>query len=95
MDINATESFLSLSEAIKYVAGTSGLYINNQTSLLPRKQSILSLILNLIPLLLGIIGLIFNILALLIFTSSKTFRQGSFRCFIYAFVLVNCASILR
>ncbi|CAF1569852.1 unnamed protein product, partial [Rotaria sordida] len=93
MDLNATESFESLFEALNYVGFASGLYIN-QTLILPQRQSIWSSILNLIPLILGIIGLIFNILALIIFTASKTFRQSSFRCYIYAFVLVNCASIL-
>ncbi|CAF3159672.1 unnamed protein product [Rotaria sp. Silwood2] len=93
MDPNTTESFESLYDALSYVGFASGLYIN-QTLILPQRQSIWSSILNLIPLILGIIGLIFNILALLIFTASKTFRQGSFRCYIYAFVLVNCASIL-
>lgn len=94
MDINTTESFLSLNDALKYVGFASGLDIN-QTVILPVKQSIWSSILNLIPLILGVIGLVFNILALLIFTASKTFRESSFRCYIYAFVLVNCASILR
>ncbi|CAF1324624.1 unnamed protein product [Rotaria sp. Silwood1] len=93
MDFNTTESFESLYDALTYVGFASGLYIN-QTLILPQEQSIWSSILNLIPLILGIIGLIFNILALLIFTASKTFRQGSFRCYIYTFVLVNCASIL-
>ncbi|CAF1968239.1 unnamed protein product [Rotaria magnacalcarata] len=93
MDTNTTESFVSLFDAIKYVASASGLFIN-QTLTFPQRQSIGSSILNLIPLLLGAIGLIVNILALLIFTVSKTFRQSSFRCYIYAFVLANCASIL-
>jgi len=93
MNINATDSFASLYEALKYVSFTSGLYIN-ETLILPRAQTIRPSIVNLIPLILGFIGLIFNILALLIFTASKTFRQSSFRCYIYAFVLVNCASIL-
>jgi hypothetical protein len=93
MNINGTDSFSSLYEALKYVSFTSGLYIN-ETLILPRAQTIRPSILNLIPLILGFIGLIFNILALLIFTASKTFRQSSFRCYIYAFVLVNCASIL-
>jgi len=93
MNINATDSFASLYEALKYVSFTSGLYIN-ETLILPRAQTIRPSIVNLIPLILGFIGLIFNILALLIFTASKTFRQCSFRCYIYAFVLVNCASIL-
>jgi hypothetical protein len=93
MNINANDSFASLYEALKYVGFTSGLYIN-ETLILPRAQTIRPSIVNLIPLILGFIGLIFNILALLIFTASKTFRQSSFRCYIYAFVLVNCASIL-
>ncbi len=94
MNTNATKSFASLYDALKYVSFTSGLYIN-ETLTLPRAQSIRPSILNLIPLILGFIGLVFNILALLIFTASKTFRQSSFRCYIYAFVLVNSASILR
>jgi hypothetical protein len=93
MNTNKTEPFESLYHALKYVHFTSGLYIN-ETVTLPRAQTIRPSILNLIPLILGVIGLIFNILALLIFTASKTFRQSSFRCYIYAFVLVNCASIL-
>ena len=90
---NDTDEFTSVFDAWTYVGSASGLYIN-QTAITPHRQSILSLILNLIPLVLGIIGLIFNILALLIFTALKTFRESSFRCYIYAFVLVNCASIL-
>lgn len=92
MNSNTTDPFASLYEALKYVRYTSGLHIN-ETLILPRSQTIRPSIINLIPLILGFIGLIFNILALLIFTASKTFRQSSFRCYIYAFVLVNCASI--
>jgi hypothetical protein len=92
MNINATESFASLYDALKYVGLTSGLFMNE--TLVLRTQIIRPSIINLIPLILGFIGLIFNILALLIFTVSRTFRQSSFRCYIYAFVLVNCASIL-
>ena len=93
MNTSATESFVSLYDALSYVSFTSGLSLN-ETSIFQRTQSIWSSVLYLIPLGLGFIGLIFNILALLIFTASKTFRQSSFRCYIYAFVLVNCASIL-
>ncbi len=92
MNTNATESFASLYDALKYVGLTSGLFMNE--TLVLRTQIIRPSIINLIPLILGFIGLIFNILALLIFTVSQTFRQSSFRCYIYAFVLVNCASIL-
>ncbi len=92
MNTNATESFASLYDALKYVGLTSGLFMNE--TLVLRTQIIRPSIINLIPLILGFIGLIFNILALLIFTVSRTFRQSSFRCYIYAFVLVNCASIL-
>ncbi|CAF4850534.1 unnamed protein product [Rotaria socialis] len=94
MDANTTESFASLNDAIKYVASASGLFIN-RTLFFPQRQSIGSPILNLIPLLLGALSLIINILGLLIFTVSKTFQESSFRCYIYAFVLANCASILR
>ena len=93
MITNGTDSFASLNDALKYVGFATGLYLN-ETVVSLRTQSIWPSVLNLIPLSLGIIGLIFNILALLIFTASKTFRQSSFRCYIYAFVLVNCASIL-
>ncbi len=92
MNMNITESFASLYDALKFVGLTSGLFINE--TLILRTATIRPSIVNLIPLILGIIGLIFNILALLIFTASKTFRQSSFRCYIYAFVLVNCASSL-
>lgn len=93
MNTNTTEPFASLYDALKYVSFTSGLFIN-ETLILPRAQTIRPSALNLIPLILGLVGLIFNILALLIFTASQTFRQSSFRCYIYAFVLVNSASIL-
>jgi len=93
MITNATDSFASLNDALKFVGFASGLYLNETVVSLPT-QSIWPSVLNLIPLSLGIIGLIFNILALLLFTASKTFRQSSFRCYIYAFVVVNCASIL-
>ena len=92
MNTNTTESFASLYDALKYVGLTSGLFMNE--TLVLRTQIIRPSIINLIPLILGFIGLIFNILALLIFSASQTFRQSSFRCYIYAFVLVNCASIL-
>jgi hypothetical protein len=93
MNTSASDSFESLFDALSYVRFTSGLNLN-ESSVLQRTQSIWSSVSTLIPLILGFIGLIFNILALLIFTASQTFRQSSFRCYIYAFVLVNCASIL-
>ena len=82
----------SLNDALKFVGLTSGLFINE--TLVFRTANNRPTLSNSIPLVLGFIGLIFNILALFIFTVSKTFRQSSFRCYIYAFVLVNCASIL-
>ncbi|UJR26786.1 hypothetical protein I4U23_008099 [Adineta vaga] len=85
--------FESLNAALKYVGLTSGLFIN-ETLLLPRSQSTLPSAISILPLVLGSIGLVFNILALLIFTTSKTFRQNSFRWYIYALTLINCASIL-
>ncbi|CAF0769528.1 unnamed protein product [Adineta ricciae] len=93
MNANGSESFATLQDALNYVEFTSGMHINESVVPVP-KQSIWLSVLNLIPLSLGIIGLLFNILALLIFTASKTFRQSPFRYYIYAFVLVNCASIL-
>jgi len=93
MITNATDLFASLNDALKFVGFASGLYLNETVISVPT-QPIWPSVLNLIPLSLGIIGLIFNILALLLFTASKTFRQSSFRCYIYAFVIVNCASIL-
>lgn len=92
MEMNTTGTFGSLNDALKFVGLTSGLFINE--TLVFRTANNRPTLSNSIPLILGIIGLIFNILALLIFTASKTFRQSSFRCYIYAFVLVNCASIL-
>lgn len=94
--MNDTESdpFESLNDALEYVGLTSGLYIN-ETLLSPRQlSSKWPSILSTLPLILGFIGLLFNVLALLIFTVSKTFRENSFRCYIYAFVFINCASIL-
>jgi len=88
-----SDSFKSLYDALKYVGIASGLYIN-ETSLLPGLQSKWPSAIGIIPLILGFIGLVFNALALLIFTASKTFRQNSFRWYIYAFALINCASIL-
>ena len=90
--MNVTGTFRSLNDALNFVGLTSGLFINE--TLVFKTVSNRPTISNSIPLILGLIGLIFNILALLIFTASKTFRQSSFRCYIYAFVLVNCASIL-
>ncbi len=84
----------SLHDALKYVGLTSGLHINESVLLLPNSLPNWPSILSLLPLSLGFVGLIFNILALLIFTASKTFRENSFRCYIYAFVSVNCACIL-
>lgn len=92
-DKNETEPFESLSDVLRYVGLTSGLYIN-ESLLMPRSQSKWPPALSLLPLVLGFIGLVFNILALLIFTASRTFRQNSFRWYIYALTLVNCASIL-
>ena len=93
MNANGSDSFATLQDALNYLEFTSGMYINEAVVSVPKK-SVWPSILNLIPLSLGIIGLIFNILALLIFTASKTFRQSPFRYYIYAFMLVNCASIL-
>ncbi|UJR22324.1 hypothetical protein I4U23_025386 [Adineta vaga] len=92
MNTNGTEAFSSLREALEFVGYTTGLHIN-ESAITLREKSIWPSVLNLIPLSLGFIGLIFNILALLIFTASKTFRRSPFRCYIYAFVLANCASI--
>ena len=94
--MNETKSglFASIDDALKYVALTSGLYINETAVLLPSSLPHSPSVLSLLPLSLGVIGLVFNILALLIFTASKTYRENSFRCYIYAFVLVNCACIL-
>ncbi|CAF0921233.1 unnamed protein product [Rotaria sordida] len=86
-------SFVSLLEAIKYVGTTSGLYINETLVLLPLKSKWSSII-SILPLILGFIGLLFNILALLIFKTSRTFRKNSFRYYIYAFAIINCASVL-
>jgi hypothetical protein len=93
MNTNGTDLLALLNDALKYVSLSSGLSIN-ETNILSRTSPNSSSLFHTIPLILGLIGLIFNILALLIFTASKTFRQSSFRCYIYAFVLVNCASIL-
>ncbi|CAF3295617.1 unnamed protein product [Rotaria socialis] len=87
------DSFESLYDALRYVGLTSGLHIN-ETVTLPPLQSKWSSTINILPLGLGCIGLVFNILALLIFSTSKTFRKTSFRFYIYAFALVNCASVL-
>ena len=93
MDVNTSGSFTPWNDSVEYIIQTTGLQIN-QTSNLPGRSSVRPSILNLLPLIMGIIGLSFNIVALLIFTASKTFRQSSFCCYIYAFVLVNCASIV-
>ena len=93
MDVADSSSFSSLYDALEYIARASGLRLN-LTSILPRRPPAQSLILNLLPLILGTVGLAFNIIALLIFTTSRTFRQSSFHCYIYAFVLVNCATIV-
>ncbi|CAF1294641.1 unnamed protein product [Adineta ricciae] len=87
------DRFESLDAALSYVGLTSGLYIN-ETLLSPRSPSNWASATSILPLLLGFIGLVFNILALLIFTASKTFRKNSFRWYIYALTLINCASIL-
>ncbi len=94
MNESKLDPFESLHDALKYVGLTSGLHINESVLLLPHSLPNWPSILSLLPLSLGFIGLIFNILALLIFTASKTFRENSFRCYIYAFVSVNCACIL-
>ncbi len=93
--MNDTESdpFESLNDALSYVRIASGLSIN-ETSSSPPLSSNWLLVISVLPLILGFIGLLFNILASLIFTASKTFRENSFRCYIYAFVFINCASIL-
>lgn len=93
MNTNSSE-FSSLQDALKFVGYSTGLHIN-ESYLILQSRSIWPSLLNLIPLSLGFIGLIFNILALLIFTASRTFRKSPFRCYIYAFVLANCASIMR
>ena len=90
---NLTDSFASLSDALKFVSFTSGLFIN-ETFMLPSTSSKWSSIISVIPLILGSIGLIFNLMALFIFPTSKTFRQSSFHCYIYAFVTVNSVSII-
>lgn len=94
--MNETEpySFESLDDALRYVGLTSGLFINETLLSLPQLSSNWPSVISILPLILGFIGLVFNILALLIFTASKTFRENSFRCYIYAFVFINCASIL-
>ena len=92
-DRNESDPFESLDDVLIYVGLTSGLYIN-ETLLLPRTQSKWPSTISILPLVLGLIGLVFNILALLIFTASRTFRQNSFRWYIYALTLINCASIL-
>ena len=89
-----SDPFESLDDALKYVGLTSGLHINESVLLLPQTLPNWPSALSLLPLSLGFIGLIFNVLALLIFSASKTFRENSFRCYIYAFVSVNCACIL-
>jgi len=93
MNDSESDPFESLYEALRYVGLASGLYIN-ETLLSPPSPSNWPSTISVLPLILGFIGLIFNILALLIFTASKTFRENSFRCYIYAFVFINCASIL-
>jgi hypothetical protein len=94
--MNETESdlFDSLHDALRYVGLASGLYIN-ETLLSPQLPSNWLSVMSILPLILGFLGLIFNILALLIFTISKTFGENSFRFYIYAFVFINCASILK
>ena len=94
--MNKTEShsFGSLDDALRYLGSASGLYIN-KTLLLARSQSKWQLTRSLLPLILGFVGLVFNILALLTFSVSKTFRQNSFRYYIYALAVVNCLSMLR
>ncbi|CAF1315385.1 unnamed protein product [Rotaria sp. Silwood1] len=87
------DSFGSLYDALRYVGVTSGLYIN-ETLVSPRLKSKWSSVISILPLILGLIGLIFNILALLIFKTSKTFQKNSFRYYIYAFAIINCASVL-
>jgi hypothetical protein len=93
MNITEIDPSALLFDALKYVRDTSGLHIN-ETLLLPRSQSKWPSTISILSLSLGFIGLLFNILALLIFAASKTFRQNSFRCYIYAFVFVNCGSII-
>ncbi len=94
--MNETQSdpFASLHDLLKYVGLTSGLHINETLLLLPRSLSNWSSAISILPLILGFIGLIFNIIALVIFTASKTFRENSFRCYIYVCFSINCASIL-
>lgn len=81
----------SLRAAMQYIDSVRG--YNGSDFGAPRTRQWPS-ILNTIPLILGFVGLIFNILALLVFTASKNFRRSSFRCYIYAFVLANCVSIV-
>jgi len=93
--MNATDLdlFDSLNDALNYVGLASGLQIDDSL-LHPRLGSKWPPVISILPLILGFIGLIFNILALLIFAASKTFRKNSFRCYIYAFVYVNCGCIV-
>jgi hypothetical protein len=93
MNLTDLDKYDSLYDAFSYIGLTTGLHIN-ESLLSPRLPSKFPSLSSTLPLILGFIGLIFNILALLIFAASKTFRQNSFRCYIYAFVFVNCASIL-
>lgn len=89
-----SDAFASFNDALKYVALTSGLFINETVVLLPETRPHIPSVLSLLPLTLGVIGLVFNIFSVVIFTASKTYRENSFRCYIYAFVIVNCACIL-
>lgn len=95
-NMNDTDVDLSklLDEAVRYIVLQSSLQLNESRSL-PKYSPILLAVVNILPLFLGLIGLIFNILALVTFSASKTFLKSSFRCYIYAFVLLNCASIIR
>jgi len=87
--------FQTLQDALEYMGFTSGMFINDTNIVLsPSIPANWPSVISILPLILGFIGLVFNILSLLIFTASKTFRENSFRCYIYAFVLINCASIL-
>jgi hypothetical protein len=95
MSETKNDSYESLQDALNYVAFAAGMYINETSVVLsPSSPANWPMAISILPLILGFIGLVFNSLALLIFTASKTFRENSFRCYIYALVLINCASIL-
>ena len=91
MDTYVETSTKSLREDLKYIDDVMG--YNSSSVGAPQRYKWPSVMYT-IPLVLGFVGFIFNILALFVFTASKNFRRSSFRCYIYAFVLANCVSIL-